>query len=188
MFGWLPGLPGSVFTDRNELGNDRTRVFNLADVNFERKRNNAKWAVEMHDGSRSYYVSYRACTGYDINAKSDWCGAIQVSYRDNGKVTATHLGLLKTKGQQLTFGSSNRFTVTSPLNVPRSRPLLGTVKIIVRIYRGPGAAPRAPIPRPWPNKKTRDRCRQIGNNEGACRRDSACRWKRWRKACAPKLW
>lgn len=80
LFGWLSGLPGSILTDTdvNAPRIDQTRIVNLADPNRANLPGGAKWGIEIHDGSRSWFVAYRGCTGYDAKSPSGWCGAVQI--------------------------------------------------------------------------------------------------------------
>mgnify|MGYP003683848487 CR=1 FL=1 len=187
MFRWLPGLPGSVLTDTdvNAPSIDRTRQVSLADANRASLPAGAKWGIEVHDGARSWYVAYRGCTGYDRKAPAGWCGAVQVSLREEGEVKALHVRFLKRAGEQATFGSSNHITVKTPSAVPVRLPPLGTVRVTLRVVRGSGSAPPQ-LPSPLPSPLPRRFCRRVTDMR-LCRSERACRWKRWRGVCAPKL-
>ena len=186
MFHWLPGLPASMLTDTdvNAPKVDQTRLVKLADANRETLPSGAKWGIEVHDGTRSWYVSYRGCVAYDSEAPDGWCGAVQVSYRDEGEVKVLHLTFLKGAGQQVTFGSSNHITVKTPSAIPSSLPTSGTVTVSLRVVRGSGSMPPA-LPSPLPSPLPPRFCRRVTDMR-LCRSERACRWKRWRGKCAPK--
>jgi len=125
------------------LGSSGSTELQLADPNLNTLPDGAVWGAEIRDGSRSWYVAYRACTGYDLPAPSGWCGAIQVSHRSAGLVTASHLAFLTTAGASRTFGSSNHITAIAPASVPKAAP---TVRVQLRIG-GSGGPIAAPAPR-----------------------------------------
>lgn len=109
----------------------------LADPNKRLKVQEAKWAVEIHDKDRSWYVAYRGCTGYDSKAPSGWCGKVQISLRDDGSTRAHHHAFLSDAGESISFGTSNFVTVTTPNAVPRALRIGNDafVKVQVRVNR-----------------------------------------------------
>lgn len=141
MFHWLPGLPGSVRTELSSNSDDKTFIVKLADPNMRGKPRGTKWAVEIHDKDRSWYVAYRGCTGYDWKAPVGWCGKIQISHRDDGSTRAHHHAFLSDAGESISFGTSNFVTVASLESVPRSlRPGdEAFIRVRVRVNRALGA-------------------------------------------------
>jgi len=122
MFNWLPGLPNSIRIETSDRMVDRTFTVKLADPNNRGKPPGTKWAVEIHDGSRSWYVAYRGCTAYDLPSVNGWCGQVQISFRDDGDTHGYHHAFLSAASESISFGTANFVTATTLVAV---RPSLG---------------------------------------------------------------
>jgi hypothetical protein len=149
MFGWLPGLPASVHTNAEYT---ETVTLALADANRLTLPSRAVWAAEVRDGSTSYYVSYRGCTGYDSPSENGWCGGVQVVKRTGTERTTMHVAFLKNSGNSATFGGGGLATATVLQSVPSSlNPNSGTVSVKLEVRRGGGNRAPAPAPAPSPS-------------------------------------
>lgn len=137
MFHWLPGLPWSVRTETSDNTNRKVFSIKLGDPNLQRKPPGSKWAVEIHDGDRSWYVAYRGCTGYDSKSINGWCGKVQISHRDDGSTRSNHHAMLSNAGESATFGTGGFAMVTTPSAVPLVLPAGddGYIEVLVVVDR-----------------------------------------------------
>jgi hypothetical protein len=119
MFRWLSGLPAALWADEGDGPAVSTQEVEITDPNvFPQPPAGTVWGAKIDDGTKSWYVGYHSCAGYDYVAPDGWCGGIQISHRADGSTRAYHLAWLKRAGESVTFGTRGFVTVSVASDVP----------------------------------------------------------------------
>jgi len=199
--GWIGGGGGGgsaaaglyVNADTEDAG----RVLVLADANADvgdvsdaPAEVGALWGAEVRDGAtRSWYVSWRPCTGYDAPGVAGWCDMVQVTYRDApGATRSMHYAALRAPddtvlvpgGAAAAGGSGTLVSLRVTLRNDARSVLLDVARVATPTPAPPTPAPPTPAPPP-PTPAPPVVC--DGRSRGDCKNTAGCEYAA--HTCAP---